>query len=170
MKHSQMILAGTLLMVLWVVVPGIVLAEPSKGSTRGHKDYGQKGYSMGHGTDRSMGQHGADHKMHLYSENWRHTLTDKQKMKADQMHVEVKKKMAPLEAQKSFKEAELKALVTQDDPDISAINQKIDEILEVKREIMQKKNAHIVEMRDMLTPEQRLSFDMKLLTQKKHKK
>ena len=165
MKQVHMILAGIMLMVLWVVVPGIVLAEPSKESTRGQKDYGRKGHLLGHGMDQSMGQHGSDYKMHLYSENWRHTLTDKQKTKADQMHVEVKKKMAPLEAQKSFKEAELKALVTQDDPDISAINQKIDEILEVRRKIMQKKYAHKVEMRGMLTPGQRLSFDLSLLTQ-----
>ena len=65
---------------------------------------------------------------------------------------------------------ELAILVTQDSPDQNAIDKKIDEILELKREKMRKKYALKVDMRSILTPEQRVSFDMHLLKKAQHGK
>ena len=93
---------------------------------------------------------------------WKKTLTEEQKMKADKMHLELKKAMGMLEAKVKLKEAELNSLVTKDKPDANAIHGKINEIMELKKEMMTRKYDHIVEMRSMLTPEQRVSFDLGL--------
>jgi Spy/CpxP family protein refolding chaperone len=109
-------------------------------------------------------------KGHLFGSPWKETLTDEQKMRADKMHLELKKATSVPKALLNVKKAELNKLVVNKNPDIKAIHRKIDEILELKREIMRKKYEHMVEMRGMLTSEQRVSFDMKLLEMAGHKK
>ena len=101
---------------------------------------------------------------------WMETLTDEQKAKAAKMRLELKKVKSLLKAQITVKRVELATLVTQDNPDNNAIDKKIDEILELKREKMRKKNAFKVAMRSMLTPEQRVSFDMHLFKKALHGK
>ncbi|MBI5903212.1 MAG: periplasmic heavy metal sensor [Deltaproteobacteria bacterium] len=114
-------------------------------------------------------EHGADMKMEKMEHHeghgeeamsWKKTLTEDQKMKADKMHLELKKAMDVLEAKVKLKEAELNTMVTKDKPDTNAIHGKINEIAELKKEMMTKKYDHIVEMRSILTPEQRVSFDL----------
>lgn len=94
---------------------------------------------------------------------WTETLTDEQKAKRAQMRLEFKKVKFLIKAQIKVKKIELATLVTQDTPDRSAIERKIDEVLELKREKMRKKYAYKVALRNMLTPEQRVLFDMKML-------
>lgn len=100
--------------------------------------------------------------MGMETPSWKETLTDEQKMKADKMHLELKKAMSILEAKANLKEAELNDLITQDNPDTNAIQSNISDIMEIKKEMMIKKYDHMVEMRSILTPEQRLSFDLGL--------
>ena len=69
-----------------------------------------------------------------------------------------------------MKKVELAPLVTEDQPDQNAINQKIDEILELKRGKMRKKYAFKVEVRRILTPDQRIFFDKKLFKKALHDK
>jgi len=76
------------------------------------------------------------------------------------MHLELKRAMGILEAKANLKEAELNGLITQDDPDTKAIQSNISDIMEIKKEMMLKKYDHILDMRSILTPEQRLSFDL----------
>ena len=113
---------------------------------------------MGHG----QGMHDAS--------CWMETLTDEQKAKAAKMRLEFKKVKSLLKAQITVKKVELATMVAQDNPDQNAINKKIDEVLELKREKMQKKYAFKVAMRSMLTPEQQVSFDMHLLKKALHGK
>lgn len=116
-------------------------------------------------------EHGADMKMEKMEHHeghgkeaprWKQTLTEDQKTKSDRMHLELKKAMSVLEAKVKLKEAELNGMVTKDRPDTNAIHGKITEIAELKKEMMTKKYDHILEMRSILTPEQRLSFDIGL--------
>jgi Spy/CpxP family protein refolding chaperone len=100
--------------------------------------------------------------MGMETPGWKETLTEEQKMKADKMHLELKKAMSILEAKTNLKEAELNDLITQDNPDTKAIQSNINDIMEIKKEMMIKKYDHMVEMRTILTPEQRLSFDLGL--------
>ena len=125
----------------------------------------------GHSSDAHQEKtgHGHGHGMHNAS-CWMSTLTNEQKSKAAKMRLEFKKVKSLLKAQITVKKVELATLVAQDNPDQSAINKKIDEVLELKREKMQKKYAFKVAMRSMLTPEQRVSFDMHLLKKALHGK
>lgn len=61
-------------------------------------------------------------------------------------------------------------LVVKDNPDTKAIHRKIDEVLELKRKVMRTKYDHMIEMRNMLTQDQRISFDMGLLERTGHSK
>src|SRR3990172_1683687 len=127
---------------------------------------GQMG-DMGHDHDQKKGKveeteqakgHGMG--MGMETPRWKETLTEEQKMRADKMHLELKKAMSILEAKANLKEAELNDLITQDSPDTKAIEGAISGIMEIKKEMMLKKYDHILEMRSILTPEQRLSFDL----------
>ncbi len=94
---------------------------------------------------------------------WRSTLTAEQRVKMDRMHLALKKEMNLLEGKIGLRKAELKNLVTADMPDEKEIHSKIDEIIALKKEMMTKKYDHVVELRGILTPEQRTSFDMMFL-------
>jgi Spy/CpxP family protein refolding chaperone len=143
------------ILVLAVAVPAS--AQMGKMMERGKSGMKHPGM-MGHGMGHPFGSH------------WKETLTDEQKMQADQMHLALKKAISVPNAQLNVKKAELNKLMVHESPDIKTIHRKIDEILELKRKIMRKKYEHMVEMRGMLTPEQRVSFDMKLVEMAGHKK
>lgn len=122
---------------------------------------------MGLEHDKKMGKTGKTEQhegpvMGMDTPRWKQTLTEEQKMKADKMHLELKKAMSILEAKMNLKEAELNNLVTQDNADTKAIHRAIDEVMELKKEMMIKKYDHMVEMRSILTPDQRVSFDLGL--------
>lgn len=101
---------------------------------------------------------------------WMKSLTDEQKAKAAKMRLEYKKVKSLIKAQIKVKKVELVTLVTEDSPDQSAIDKKIDEILALKKQKMQKKYAYKIALRNMLTPEHRVSFDMNLLKKSLHGK
>ena len=120
---------------------------------------------MGHDHDQKKGKveetgQLKGHGMGMETPSWKETLTEEQKMKADKMHLELKKAMSILEAKANLKEAELNNLITQDNPDTKAIHSNISDTMEIKKEMMIKKYDHRVEMRSIITPEQRLSFDL----------
>ena len=70
----------------------------------GKKDKGGKDGMSGHG----MG--------HVFGPGWMETLTDDQKKKAEEMHLQLKKDLSTLEAAKGLRKAELDLLVLQDNP------------------------------------------------------
>ncbi len=94
---------------------------------------------------------------------WLSTLSTEQRAKMDAMHLALRKEMSVLEAEVGLREAELKNLITRETPDKKAVSQKIDEIIGLKKEMMTKKYDHVMELRGILTPEQRTSFDMMFL-------
>lgn len=99
---------------------------------------------------------------------WLSMMTNEQKAKMDNMHLVLGKEMSLLDARLELKEAELKNLVTQDSPDKKAVQKKIDEIMELKKEMMTKRYDHVMELRGILTPEQRTSFDMMFFDWMRH--
>ncbi len=115
-----------------------------------------------HGTPKKTHKEGG-HKKHLFSDDWHDTLSDHQKLEVDKMHITLMKESAPIKAMIKLKKAELAILATQDAADLKAIDQKINEILDLKRQKIQKRFHHIAEMRGILSPEQRLSYDMMII-------
>ena len=76
----------------------------------------------------------------------------------------------PLKAQAKAIKADLAVLAVADEPDSAAINAKIDELLALKRTMMINKYEYVAAQRKLLTPEQRVSFDMTVIKRSKHGK
>jgi len=54
-------------------------------------------------------------------------------------------------------------MTAKDDADQAAIHTKIDALMAVKAEIMKHRYDHLTEMRNALTEQQRISYDMAIL-------
>jgi Spy/CpxP family protein refolding chaperone len=131
-------------------------AVASNAMTMGHG-----AMAAGHGL-RSAGHYRPSH------HNWKDTLSKAQNEKMEAMHLSIKRDLAPLRAELEFKKAQLKNLVTTKAPAMSAIKAKINEISAVTEKILTKRYSHIVEMRKVLTPAQRQSFDLDFLSGIEH--
>ncbi len=116
--------------------------------TRGHG-----GAKMGH----NAGHHG-----------WKASLSKSQLEKVEAMHLGLSRDMAPLKAELAFKRAELKNMVTAVAPDMAAMKVKIKEVSAISAKMMEKRYSHIIRMRKILTPKQRLSFDLELISNSEH--
>jgi zinc resistance-associated protein len=114
---------------------------------------------MHDGPERGKGEH----ECRLKS-SWKETLTDSQKTQLEKLHLAMKKDTSVLRAELGVKKAELKALALKDNPDTQAISRKTDEIMGIKKELMQKRIGHLIEVRKVLTPEQRVSFDSAVMS------
>jgi Spy/CpxP family protein refolding chaperone len=140
-------------------------ASHGAGMQRGREGQPGKGGHGGHGA-----QHGAGHsgkgghaRARLYSAHWKTTLDETQKQALDRLHVDYARVKHPAKARRQALEMELRALATASQPNQAAIGAKLDQLLAVQRELMQAKYAYLVGQRQILNPEQRLSFDMELL-------
>ncbi len=121
-----------------------------------HGDEGRHGPGKaGHAPAKKQGHHFAPH--------WAKTLNDAQKLQIDRMHLALARKLVVLKARAALLEKEVNALAARDDADPAAIHAKIDELMAAQGEIMRQRYDHIVEMRAVLTPEQRISYDMAVL-------
>lgn len=87
-------------------------------------------------------------------------LTADQQTKIDELKTAMMKDMLSYKNQIAEKKAHLKTLAMADQADMTAINKTVDELYALKAELAKKKEAHIQEVRKVLTPEQRLQFDM----------
>ncbi len=119
---------------------------------------GKAGYPSGaHASRTGAGHHG-----------WKYSLDKKQREQVESMHLELSRSMAPLKAELAFRKAELKNLVTVDEPNTAAIKAKIKKITSIKSKIMWNKYSYTVKMRKVLTPSQRRSFDIEFISNAEH--
>jgi Spy/CpxP family protein refolding chaperone len=88
-------------------------------------------------------------------------LTKDQIKQIDALKMTLVKDQIALKNQVAEKQAHLKTLSMQDNPDMGEINKTIDEMYVLKAQLAKAKEAHIQDVRKILTPEQRLFFDMK---------
>jgi len=116
------------------------------------------------------GAHGGGHhgRKGLLGPHWKSTLTEEQRAKLDTLHLAYVKTKAPLKAKMKLLKVELGLLATADSADTKAIDKKIGELLEVKRAKMGAKYKYVVAKRAVLTPEQRVSFDMEVIESAMH--
>ncbi len=99
----------------------------------------------------------------MFGPSWTQTLTAEQIIKINQLHADLAKTKAPLKARMTVARTELAVLTTADAPDTGAMDEKIQEILKLRGRMMRAHSDHVIEVRKMLTPEQRASFDMHVL-------
>ena len=113
---------------------------------------------------------GMHHGAHHSGMQWKQMLTDEQRVKIDGMHLEFMKKKYPLKDKKKALKTELALLVAQDSPNQRAINKKIDELIALKRQLMQLRYDHKLKVRKVLDAQQRVHFDTALLKKAQHGK
>ena len=136
-----------LLSTMVFAAPGFATEQKS---TSGHHD--EKHHSK---MEKKKGHH--------FSPHWAKTLSDDQKMAIDRMHLDLNRELSVLKAQAELAQKELNAYTIRDNAKTSTINTMITKLLAVKKQIMEKRYAHLREMRNALTTEQRISYDMGVL-------
>lgn len=86
-------------------------------------------------------------------------LTDEQQQKIADLRVEHRAKMLALKADVNVLRAELHKLEIADQPDVNSIDKKIEELGALKIQMAKEKSKHRLEVRSLLTKEQRVMFD-----------
>jgi len=160
MNHK---ILGTLLLAsLFAIGNPAYASDEHKG---GHHDMGgAKGQhdKMNHGHHNNSKQK----KGHSLSPHWAKTLSDEQRVAVDQMHLKLSGQHSILKAKAALLQKELNVMTAKDDADQAAIHNKIDDLMVVKGEIMKHRYDHLTEMRNALTEQQRISYDMAILKRK----
>lgn len=87
-------------------------------------------------------------------------LTSEQKTKMEALRLQLKKDLLPIQNQMAEKEARLRTLETAEKPDLQLINSTIEEIQALKTRVMKLRAANKQEVRKILTPDQRVEFDL----------
>lgn len=90
-------------------------------------------------------------------------LTEDQQKQIEKLKTDLDKAILPLESQLDVKSAELKNLMIADNPNIAAVNAKLDEIGGLRTQIQKRRVTNQLEIRKLLTPEQRIAFDKRTL-------
>lgn len=133
-----------------------------------HKAQHGKGHGAGKHGGHGKGHGGKQHRKgrgghHLFGEHWKKTLTAEQKVQLDRLHLEFAKNKHTLKSGIRALEVQLAVLAVADQPRQAAIDEQINNLLMAKRQLMQARYSYIVAQRLVLTPEQRVSFDMEVI-------
>jgi len=131
----------------------------AKEASKGHHDKMPKG-------KHAKNKHGDGHKKqkgHHMSPHWASTLDDEQRVAIDRMHLKLSSVHVVLKAKAAVLQKELNVMTARDGADKKAIDAKIDKLMAIKAEIMKHRYDHLTEMRDALTAQQRISYDMSIL-------
>lgn len=156
---------GTILLGIVLLTGGLGMATNSLADPEDRMGYGR--HHMGYGEHMGYGrQYTDDMPHHGYEKkhnDWKRDLTDSQRKEIDKLRLSYKKKKYLLKSQLKQAKVEFALLITEDSPDQSAINKKIDQIAKLKSEKLRLKADHKIGVRKVLTPEQRVKFDMAVL-------
>ena len=87
-----------------------------------------------------------------------------QKEAIDTMHHKLHDDQAGYKAAAAKALKELNELTVQEGVEIEAINAKVDELMAAKTQIMRLRYGHLIEMRAILTDEQKVSYDKGVLS------
>jgi Spy/CpxP family protein refolding chaperone len=123
-----------------------------------------KDHAGGHGKVH-RGRHGEGRARPLFDKGWTETLSAEQKAALDKLHVDYAKNKVQQRLKIEALKVQLTVLATADESQPEAAATKIDALLATKREMLLAKQAYIAEQRAVLTPEQRVSFDMTMIHQ-----
>jgi len=100
---------------------------------------------------------------HEFHKNMGVKFTDEQKAKIKEIHLASYKEMQSLKNQMGELKAKQHTLSTSDKPDMAAINANIDEISKVQTKMMKIRAADHQKIRALLTDEQKMVFDSKMM-------
>ncbi len=122
----------------------------------------------GHGKRHGKGQGGRQHRKgdgghHLFGDHWKTTLTAEQKVQLDRLHVEFAKTKHALKSGIHAGKVQLAVTAIADQPRQEAIDAQINDLLVGEKRLMQAMYSYIAAQRQVLSPEQRVSFDMEVI-------
>lgn len=138
------------LILLAVLGAAPALAQPQSGGM-------MQGMQEHHGAGEKDRHHG-----------WKAGLDDKQRAELDSIKADYMKKSMPLKAKAKALKVELMALALADAPDSGAIDKKIDEMVEIKRELLRLKADKVSATRKMLDAQQRARYDIHVMRKASH--
>lgn len=147
-----------------LIPAGLLTLVTALAFTTSHAD---SHFSKGHHGDMMHGEHGMYHDSGHYGENWKQSLSKKQRARLDQLKLDYLKNKYPLKAKKKALKIELALLTIVDKPDMKAIDKKINEMAALKKQLMKLKYTHKVTVRKELSAEQRMHFDIAILKKAK---
>lgn len=122
------------------------------------------GPGMMGGAGHGPAMHGRDG--HGLTGSWRASLTEDQKSEISLSHLRMSRQHALLEARIQAREAEIRNLVTSDEGAEQSLETAIDELMALEKEKVLGHYRHMIEVRQLLTPQQRVSFDMDVISGK----
>lgn len=140
---------------------GMQKGKHGKGHGGGKHGGHGKGHCKGHGGQQH--RRGHDGGQHLFGDHWKKTLTVEQKAQLDQLHVEFAKKKHALKSAIHARKVQLAVMAIADQPQQEAIDAQINDLLTGERQLMYARYSYIAAQRNVLTPEQRVSFDMEVV-------
>ncbi len=155
MMMAHRILPFAMVATLLVLAPGSASAEADTPSAHAHHEAPS--------ADTGSHDDSAHKSSHNFTAHWVKTLSGDQKTHVDMMHLDLDRELVVLKAQDELVQKQINIMVTRDKAATSAISTKIDELMGIKKQILRSRYAHILEMRAILTPAQRLSYDMETL-------
>ena len=142
----------SLILILAALMVTQMWAQPGQGMRQGQGRHGMKGM-MGHG---NMMCDMLD-------------LTTDQQKQMNEMKLNMEKEMLPLRSEMMQAKGELRLLKVENKPNLKAINNKIDDVVSLKAKIMKLRAKHQLEVRSILTDEQKLKWDQRQLHKKGRK-
>ncbi len=95
-------------------------------------------------------------------------LTDEQQSQMQEMMLKLQKELIPLRSQLQQLKGELKLAMTADKFDEAKVRKLVKDMEKIRSQIHLKKLLHKREVRNMLTPEQQVKFDIHMLSGKRH--
>lgn len=93
-------------------------------------------------------------------------LSDEQEAQITELHNAHYAEVKTLKADLAILRAEKRKLMIADSPNAKAIDAKIDEMSEIQTQIQKKRVAHHLAVRNLLTPEQKVYYDMRRSSRK----
>jgi Spy/CpxP family protein refolding chaperone len=86
-----------------------------------------------------------------------------QKEAIDHMHHKLHDDQGPFKTKEAQALKELNEMTVREDVSLEDVNAKIDELMEAKKQIMRLRYGHLIEMRTILTDEQKVGYDKAIL-------
>ena len=93
----------------------------------------------------------------------KHGAAENHRQAIEHMHHELEDDQAPFKAAEARALKELNEMTIRDDVRLEDVYAKIDELMEAKNNIMRLRYEHLIEMRKVLTDEQKVKYDQNVL-------
>lgn len=158
MKNRLYHIGSALLLASMTAVPALGSADPAAAPGNMHGMTPMMEGPHHHGK-MAHGSHSGGH-------DWEALLSAEQKAEIDWITLRSSQRQQLLKAQMDVKEAELNQLILGEDVMQDQWYAKIDELLQLKREYLINHYQRMIETRQVLTPQQRVVFDLDVFSRR----